>query len=72
MSDSSPLPSPKPNGGSVRSMATGLPPVSFREVNGRQKALVTSVMERCQTLKVRFERDLEDFKTDDSADKVSY
>jgi hypothetical protein len=29
-------------------------------------------MERCQTLKVRFERDLEDFKTDDSADKVSY
>ena len=51
---------------------TGLSPVSFREVNGRQKALSTSVMERCQTLKVRFQRALEDFKTDDSADKVSY
>ena len=52
-----------------RNMAAGMPPVSFREVNGRQKALVSSVMDRCENLKVRFEKELEEFKEDEGADK---
>ena len=49
--------------------AGGMPPVSFREVNGRQKALVASVLDRCENLKTRFERELEEFKDDETADK---
>ena len=49
--------------------AGGMPPVSFREVNGRQKALVASVLDRCGTLKTRFERELQEFKDDETADK---
>jgi len=53
-------------------MASGLPPVSFREVNGRQKALVTSVMTRCETLKVGLLKELEEFRQDESADRDKF
>ena len=38
------------------------PPVSFREVSGRQKALVNTVIEKCDVIKVRFAKELDDSK----------
>ena len=34
------------------------PPVSFREVSGRQKVLVNNVIERCDVLTKRFSKEL--------------
>ena len=51
-----------------------IPPVSFREVNERQKGLINSVMERCENLRVRFVKELDDYKAldDDVAQKARF
>lgn len=38
------------------------PPVSFREVSGRQRALVANVIERCDVIKSRVSKELADLQ----------
>jgi hypothetical protein len=40
------------------------PPVSFREVAGRQKTLVHDVIEKCETIKIRFSNALDNSLAD--------